>query len=138
VKRTVPAVCAALTVSIALAVAACGGDDTNDPRVAQIDGTTELAVYAYASSGADGLYDYVAPSVTAKCDRGQFAAALKDQQQPTDFRGVENVTFDGQQAHVHVNLIFHNDEHAVDWTFVQAEPGSWRLVSVPGIGSCAP
>lgn len=129
--------CAALAVAIA-AASACGGDDASTgERVGKIGGVAELATYAYASAGTDGLYDYLAPAVTEKCTMAQLADDLAGAPAPTGFRGMKGVKFDGSQATATVIQIFRDHDENVEWVFVETDDGSWRLSGVPGLEDCA-
>lgn len=132
-----------LVVSAALVVgltSACGGDDSadsDDPRVGQIGGVAELATYAYAAAGADGLYDYLAPQVIQHCSREGLAKALQDLELPTGFRGMEGVKFDGEKGRATVVLIFGTKDEKVQWVFVRAPDDGWRIVEAPGLERCS-
>lgn len=134
---------ALLACVLALAAAlgtACGGDDSNSAapleQLAQIGGVAELAADAWAAAGPAGLYDYLDASVTAHCTKPQLEAALKDQELPTAFQGMESVVFQGTDAHATLNLIFHSDHRKVEWVFAPTPAGSWRLIKVPGLEKC--
>ncbi len=130
--------CAALVLTIAT-ISACGGDDdsSGDERVGKIGGVAELATYAYASAGTDGLYDYLAPVVTEKCTKAQLADDLGAEPAPSGFRGMEDVKFDGDQATATVIQIFRDHDENVEWTFVETDDGSWRISGLPGLEDCA-
>ena len=135
------ALLACLLVFMAAPVAACGGGDNNNSaapldKLAQIGGVAELAADAWAAAGPAGLYDYLDASVTARCTKPQLEAALKDQELPTAFHGMESVVFQSTDAHATLNLIFHNDHRKVEWVFVPTAANSWRLTSVPGLEKC--
>jgi len=131
-----------LVVSAAVVVglaSACGGDDSDsdDPRISQIGGVAELATYAYAAAGAHGLYDYLAPQVTQYCSREGLAEALQDMELPTGFRAMTGVKFDGEKGRATVVLIFGTKDEKVQWVFVQAPDGGWRIAEAPGLERCS-
>lgn len=124
--------------ALVIAAAACGGSDgQDDERVKQIGGVAELATYAYAGAGTDGLYDYLAPQVTQRCSKEQFGQELSAQPQPTGFRGLDRVEFQDGRARASLTLIFRDHDQKVEWTFVQTADGSWRIVDLPGLKECA-
>lgn len=131
------ALMAGAIAALIAAFAACGGDDkSNDPRVDQIGGAAELATYAYAAAGAQGLYDYLAPEVTQRCSKEQLAQALAGNPQPTGFRGMDGVKFDGDRATATVIQIFRDHEDKVEWVFVSTAQDTWRIVGLPGLDKC--
>jgi hypothetical protein len=131
---------AGLFVAILALLAACGGgdDNTDDPRVGEIGGVAELATYAYASAGPEGLYDYVAKTVKDKCSVEEFSADLKGAEEPTSFRGMKGVKFDGDTATATVVQIFEDMDKDVKWAFVDEGDGAWRIVDAPGLSDCKP
>ena len=127
----------AVMVAGLLLMAACGGDDDNaDPRVAQVGGVSELATYAYAAAGAEGLYDYLSANVTGACTKEQVTEALAAHEQPTGWQQMKDVVFDGEDdATATVVLIYGSDREGEEWTFVR-EDTSWRIDNIPGLDSC--
>ncbi len=126
----------ALVIGGLLLVAACGDDDDVDPRVGRIGGVSELATYAYAGAGAEGLYDYLSADVTDACSKEQVTAALASHEQPTGWQQIKDVTFQGEDAAAAtVILIYSSDRQAEEWTFVR-EDTVWRIDGVPGLESC--
>jgi len=126
-------------VLVAGLASACGGDDSSnsdDPRVGQIGGIAELATYAYAAAGADGLYDYLAPSVTERCSRQGLAQALQDIELPTGWRQIKDVGFEGDKATATVIFTTPSGDREVKWTFQQDSQG-WRLLDLPGLDRCS-
>jgi hypothetical protein len=121
--------------ALAAIVSACGGDE-DDPRVGQIGGVSELATLAYASVGPQGLYDYLASEVIQRCPREELEQALADQVEPTGWRQIKDVEFDGEdRATATVILITRDGDQDVEWSFVD-EGGSWRIVDMPGLERC--
>ena len=123
-----------------LALAIACSDEPNvpeDERSRQIAGVAELATNAYAAAGPDGLYDYLAKDVAAKCSKEALSQALDDEPVPDGFRRVGNVQFDGRKAHATVTLLFVEEERQVEWSFVLEDETSWRLTDVPGLKECA-
>lgn len=136
--RTLRLLLSLTSAALLLAAAACGGGDRrDDERIKQIGGVAELATYAYAGAGADGLYDYLAPEVTQRCSKEQLRQALSAQPQPTGFRGLSGVDFEDGRAQATLTLIFRNRDQNVEWTFVQTTEGSWRIADLPGLQECA-
>lgn len=129
---------AALGMAVISLLGACGGGGggQDDPRAKEVRGVAELATYAYAGSGPEGLYDYLAPEVAGRCTRAEFSQDLSDEQQPKGFRGITQVKFDGGRAVATIVLIYDGGDKKVDWTFVQTQDGSWRIVSLPGLQEC--
>jgi hypothetical protein len=128
------ALSAALVVGL---VSACGGgSDNSDPRVGEVGGVAELATYAYAAAGADGLYDYLAPSVTERCSREGLATALHDAELPTGWRQIKDVGFEGDKATATVIFTTPSGDREVKWTFQQGSQG-WRLLDLPGLEKCS-
>ncbi len=119
-------------------IGACGGDDggQDDPRAKAVRGVAELATYAYAGAGPDGLYDYVAPQIADRCSRAQFSEDLSDEPQPRGFRGISEVRFEGDTAIAAMVLIYDDGDKKVDWSFVQTQDGAWRIASLPGLQEC--
>lgn len=119
-------------------VSACGGGDdaSEEERVKQINGVAELATAAYASGGAEGLYDYLAEEVAAECSKEGLATALEDEPVPDGYKTVNDVEFDGDQARAKVVQLFGEEEREVEWTFVREGDDSWRLTEVPGLEAC--
>jgi hypothetical protein len=120
-------------------IAACGGDGVDTPedeRARQISGVAELATNAYASAGAEGLYDYLASSVVSACSKQGLAQALADEPVPDGFKSIGEVTFDGSRATAKVTQVFGEEEREVEWSFALEENDSWRLTNVPGIEAC--
>ena len=123
-----------------LALAIACSDEPNvpeDERSRQIAGVAELATNAYAAAGPDGLYDYLAKDVAAKCSKEALSQALDDEPVPDGFRRVGNVQFDGRKAHATVTLLFVEEERQVEWSFVLENETNWRLTDVPGLEGCA-
>ena len=137
-------------LALPLGAAGCGDEDddssgdnaegatlpTGDVRVAQISGLAGLATNAFASAGAQGLYDYVALQVTRRCTAEQLAAAMADQELPSGFLGVENVSFKGDGAHAIVKLKFDGDEREAEWVLVPEPGATWRILNMPGLEEC--
>jgi len=123
---------------LALALA-CGDDEPDlpeDERARQVSGVAELATNAYASAGAEGLYDYLAASVVAACSKQGLAQALADEPVPDGFKSIGDVTFDGSRATAKVTQVFGDEERQVAWSFALEGNNSWRLTNVPGIEAC--
>ena len=121
--------------ALAAIVSACGNDE-DDPRVGQIGGVSELATYAYAAAGPEGLYDYLSAEVAQRCPREQLVDALADEATPTGWRQIKDVEFDGEdRATATVILITRDGDRDVEWSFVD-EGGSWRIVDMPGLEKC--
>jgi hypothetical protein len=118
-------------------MAGCGGGDDvpEDERQRQVNGVAELATAAYAAAGAEGLYDYLAEEVAAKCSKESLVRALEGEPVPDGFKSVSNVDFDGAEAKATVVQLFGEEEREVEWTFVQ-EADSWRLTHAPGLEAC--
>ena len=128
----------AALLPLALAIA-CSVEPNvpEDERSRQIAGVAELATNAYAAAGPDGLYDYLAKDVAAKCSKEALSQALDDEPVPDGFRRVGNVQFDGRKAHATVTLLFVEEERQVEWSFVLENETNWRLTDVPGLEGCA-
>jgi len=123
-----------------LALAIACSDEPNvpeDERSRQIAGVAELATNAYAAAGPDGLYDYLAKDVAAKCSKEALSQALDDEPVPDGFRRVSNVQFDGRKARATVTVLFVEEERQVEWSFVLENETNWRLTDVPGLEGCA-
>ncbi len=121
---------------VALA-AACGGASVpEDPRVREIGSVAEAATIAYAGSGPAGLYDFLAPQLTQRCSRDQFAQNLVDQEVPTGFRGLKKVEFEGDTVRVTVVLIVRDHDRDVEWAFKRGPQDAWYLTEVPGAEKC--
>ncbi len=119
-----------------LLVAACSDGDDPDPQVGQIGGISELATYAYAGAGVEGLYDYLSEHVTEACTKEQAAEALAEHEQPTGWQQIKDVTFQGEDAATAtVILIYRSDRQEEEWTFVR-EGTKWRIDNVPGLENC--
>ena len=119
-----------------LLVAACGDGDDPDQRVGQIGGISELATYAYAGAGTEGLYDYLSARLTDACTKEQVAEALAAHEQPTGWGQIKDVAFQGEDAATAtVVLIYSSDRQEEEWTFVREGP-KWRIDNVPGLESC--
>jgi len=119
-----------------LLVAACSDDDDADPRVGQIGGISELATYAYAGAGVEGLYDYLSEHVTDACTKEQALEALAAHEQPTGWQQIKDVAFRGEDAATAtVILIYRSDRQEEEWTFVR-EGSKWRIDNVPGLETC--
>jgi hypothetical protein len=114
-----------------------GPGATEDERVLQIRGVAELATYAYASHGADGLYDYLAPSVLAGCSPTELAAALADKELPSGFRDARVVELNGGEAIAEVTLLYGDEARTERWRFALTAGGLWRLTGIPGMEECA-
>ncbi len=129
---------AAIASMAVFLLAACGGGGggEEDVRAKAVRGVVELATYAYAGSGPEGLYDYMAPQVTERCSRAQFSQDLSGEPQPKGFRGITQVKFEGDAAVAAMVLIYEGGDKKVDWTLVQTQDGSWRIVSLPGLKEC--
>lgn len=128
---------AAIALMAVFLLAACGGGGgQEDVRAKAVRGVAELATYAYAGSGPEGLYDYMAPQITERCSRAQFSQDLSEEQQPRGFRGITQVKFEDGSAVAAMVLIYEDGDKKVDWTFVQTQDGSWRIVSLPGLKEC--
>lgn len=126
------------SAALLIAAVACGsGDGQDDERIKQIGGVAELATYAYAGAGTDGLYDYLAPEVTQRCTKEQLRQELSAQPQPTGFRGLDRVEFQDGRAQATLTLVFRDRDQKVEWTFVQTAGASWRIVDLPGLQECA-
>jgi hypothetical protein len=128
----------------ALALGGCGdGDDDDDDddeiyqRVGRIAGTAELATYAYAASGAEGLYDYMADSVTERCTLEEVEAQLAAEDRPVNFGGFDGAHIDGETARVQLVLVYDDGDREVEWTFIETQGEFWRIIDVPGLGECA-
>ena len=122
-----------------LAFIACGDDDpelSDDERVRQIAGVTELAANAYAAAGPEGLYDYLAPQVTERCSKPNLVATLDEQDIPDGFRRLASVEFDGTEATARVVQLFGDEERETDWVFASLSVNTWRLIDVPGLDRC--
>ena len=114
-----------------LLVAACSGGGDPDQRVGQIGAVSELATYAYADAGPEGLYDYLAERVTDACSKEQVTAALAEREQPTGWQQIRDVTFENEAtAFGTVILIYGSERVREDWTFVR-EGTSWRIAGSP-------
>ena len=109
---------------------------TDDPRIAEIAGVAGLATNAFASAGPEGLYDYVAVQVAARCTSQQLAAAMADQELPSGFLAVDAVSFQGDGAHAAVRLKFGDDEREAEWVFMPAPGNTWRIANMPGLEEC--
>ena len=119
-----------------LLVAACGGDDDPDQRVGQIGGISELATYAYAGAGAEGLYDYLSEGVTDACTKEQVTEALAAHEQPTGWGQIKDITFQDEDAATGaVSLIYGSERMWEIWDFVR-EGTSWRIDAIPGLETC--
>ena len=117
-------------------IAACGDDDDSDVRVGQIGGVSELAVYAYADAGAEGLYDYLSDDVTDVCTKEQVTVALADHEQPTGWHQIKDVTFQDEDTATAIVVLTYGDERQDElWTFV-SEGTSWRIDIIPGLDGC--
>jgi hypothetical protein len=128
----------AVTV-LALALLACGDDDdaADDPRTLQIGALSETATGAWASAGPEGLYDYLAASVTGRCPREQLAAALADEAQPTGWRQIKDVEFNGDdEASATVIIITAAGDEESAWTFSRVSGENWRISDLPGLENC--
>ncbi len=96
----------------------------------------ELATYAYAGAGAEGLYDYLSEGVTDACTKEQVKEALAAHEQPTGWQQIKDVTFQSEDAATAtVILIYRSERQEEEWTFVR-EGTSWRIDNVPGLESC--
>ncbi len=128
----------ALATSAAAALAiACGGDEaTDDPRASKIGAISENATYAYAEAGADGLYDYLAASVTGKCTAEEVQQDLDGQPVPTGWRQVKDIEFGSATATATVIVITADGDVEQEWSFAE-EGDSWRITSIPGLEDCA-
>ncbi len=121
-----------------LLVAACGGDDDPDQRVGQIGGISELATYAYAGAGTEGLYDYLSAQLTDACTKEQVAEALAAHEQPTGWGQIKDITFqDEDTATGAVSLIYGSERMWEIWDFVREGP-KWRIDRIPGLETCEP
>jgi len=128
----------AALLPLALAIACSDELDVpEDERSRQIAGVAELATNAYAAAGPDGLYDYLAKDVAAKCSKEALSQALDDEPVPDGFRRVSNVQFDGRKARATVTVLFVEEERQVEWSFVLENETNWRLTDVPGLEGCA-
>ncbi|MBI2913262.1 MAG: hypothetical protein HYY03_05025 [Chloroflexi bacterium] len=133
----------ALGLGFGLLATACGGDSIpDDPRVKQIGFVAEEATYAYALAGPAGIYPYLAQEVRDRCTEDAFKKALADMQQPTGFRGLKKVKFEGEEARITITLIFKDHDEDVEWVLVPNPEGpgaagySWYITQVPGIERC--
>lgn len=132
--------CAVLLLSSVVAIACADGEGpapTQNERALQIRGVAELATYAYASHGAEGLYDYLAPPVHARCSRAQLAAALADEELPSGFRDARVVELNGGEAEVEVTLEYGDEVRTETWRLAMTTGGLWRLTAIPGMEKCA-
>jgi hypothetical protein len=131
-----------IAVSLPLVAAACGDGQGRQPpadgeTVRQIGGVAELATNAYASAGPEGLYDYLAPSVTGRCSKKGLEEALNGQDMPSGFRKIEDVAFEPDgSARAKVVQAFGDTERTIEWVFVRADGGGWRLTELPGLEEC--
>ena len=131
---------ACLLVAVIALAGACGGDDedgspgdTGDPRISQIGGVAELATYAYASVGGEGLLDYLASQIAENCTKEDIKRALADEPVPTGFKTIKDVKFDGDdRATATVVLITSDGDKEVEWSFIR-EGDSWRIVEIPSL-----
>jgi hypothetical protein len=120
-----------------LLVAACGDDDDTDPRAAKIGGISELATYAYADAGAEGLYDYLSANVTDVCTKEQVTAALAEHEQPTGWQQIKDVNFESEDAATGtVILIYRSERQEEEWEFVREQGTSWRIDWIDGLENC--
>jgi hypothetical protein len=123
-----------------LALAIACSDEPNvpeDERSRQIAGVAELATNAYAAVGPEGLYDYFAKDVAAKCSKEALSKTLDGEPVPDGFVMVSNVQFDGRKARATVTQLFVEEERQVEWSFVLEDETNWRLTDVPGLKGCA-
>ncbi len=135
---------AALALALGVFAGACGDGASipDDPRVLEIGFVAEEATYVFARVGAEGLYDFLAPEVAQRCSREQFGQALAGQAQPTGFRGLKRVKFEGDDARVTVIIIAGGRDQDVEWVFARnpqptdATGFKWYLTQVPGIEGC--
>lgn len=91
---------AAATLAPAI-VTTCGSDGSDlpeDERARQIARVAELAANAYAAAGAEGLYDYLGPSIEGECSKDALVDVLADEPHPDGFRRINGVTFEGDTA----------------------------------------
>ena len=131
---------ACLLVAVLALAGACGGDDedsspgeTGDPRISQIGGVAELATFAYASTGGEGLLDYLAEQIAENCTKEDIKRALADEPVPTGFKTIKDVKFDGDdRATATVVLITSDGDKEVEWSFIR-EGDSWRIVEIPSL-----
>jgi hypothetical protein len=122
-----------------VALAACGGndDDEDDPRRPEISGVAQLAVNAWASSGAGALHDYVSSEVAGRCSPEQIASALDGEAVPTGFRELRNVDFGGDSSKATIVVTTEAGEKELVWTYV-LENDRWRISEMPSLEGCAP
>ena len=132
-----------LALALGLFAAACGGDSIpDDPRVKQIGFVAEEATYAYALAGPAGMYSFLAQEVRDRCSEDAFKEALADMPQPTGFRGLKKVKFEGEEARITITLIFKDHDEDAEWVLVPNPEGpgaaghSWYITQVPGIERC--
>ncbi len=128
-----------LVIVAAASFAACGDDSPpdSDVQVGRIGGIAALATYAYSSAGPEGLYDYLAPEVTARCSKEQLNKALGSDPLPTGFRQIKDVSFSGDnQAKGTVVLITKDGDKDAQWSFVREGHDTWRISQVPGLENC--
>lgn len=119
--------------------AACGDEDdgadgTVDPRISQISGLAELATYAYAAAGGEGLLDYLAADMARNCSKDEIEGALAGQAVPTGFREIKNVSFEGiEEARATVVLTTAEGEEEQEWRFVREVNEAWRILEMPSL-----
>jgi hypothetical protein len=129
---------AALLLLAPLAVDACGDDDDDDsdPRVGQIGALSETATYAWASSGVEGLYDYLSTDITDVCPVEDLVEELADRDQPTDWQQIKDVEFEGEDnATGIVIVVYESERREEEWSFTR-EGESWRVSRLPGLETC--
>ena len=128
-----------LPVAWFVLIPGCGDNDSapGDARISQIGGITETAVDAWASAGPDGLYDYLASSVTGRCSKARVAQALASREQPSGFGTMKNFEFTAQnQASGTVVLLTKAGNKEETWLYSE-EGSSWRITNLPGLEGCA-
>ncbi len=135
-----PRIVPALAVLLLALAAACGdGSGSDDARILEVGSVAEEAVYAYAGDGPAGLYAFLAPQIQAICSRDAFEQALAGRDQPTGFRALKGVKFEGEEARATVILIVRDHDEEVEWVFVPNPEGvdpTWFLAVVPGLQEC--
>jgi hypothetical protein len=129
----------AITVTLPLALLACGGDaETSgdaEEVTRQLEGIAGLAVGAYATSGPVALLDYLSRDVLANCSANSIERAMADQPQPIGFREVKEVQTSGDEAKATVVITSEDGEEDQPWKFVRNET-SWRIQEIPGLENC--
>ena len=118
-------------------VASCSDDDDteNDPALGQIAALSETASFAFTEDGPDGIYDYLATSVTEVCGKEEFREALARGLIPTGWRKTSDIVVTADTATASVVLITEGGDVTQDWTFA-LEDESWRIESIPGLEEC--